>query len=209
MQQTAISSHHLAVLIGCEYSAVEREAFRAMGHDAWSCDLRESEVPGQHIQGDVLQALASRQWDLVILHPPCTHTAVSGARWFAAKRRDGRQQRALAFIMRCVRLAEAHAHCWAVEQPVSVLSTHWRKPDQTIQPWQFGHGETKRTCLWLRNLPKLRPTRIVAGRDARVHRMAPGPNRERERSRAYVGIAEAMAAQWAGIAIGNTDELRR
>lgn len=181
------------VLVACEYSAVVRDAFRARGFDAWSCDLLPCERdPEWHIQGDALDVMLEG-WDLMIAHPPCTDLAVSGARHFPAKIADGRQGRALDFVRR---LLDAPVRHIALENPVSVISSKIRKPDQIIQPWQFGHGETKATCLWLKNLPKLTPTNIVEGREARVHRMPPGPNRWKERSRTFEGIAEAMARQW-------------
>jgi len=183
------------VLVACEYSATVRDAFRALGHDAWSCDLLPTEGdPHWHIQDDVFGYLGD-DWDLLIDHPPCTDLAVSGARHFAVKVADGRQARALEFVRHLLHAPIKHI---ALENPVSIISSRIRKPDQIIQPWQFGHGETKATCLWLKNLPKLRPTNIVDGREPRVHRMAPGPNRWKERSRTYSGIAAAMADQWAG-----------
>ena len=182
----------MRVLIACEFSGVVRDAFRAMGHDAVSCDLLPSERPGPHIQGDVLPLLG-QGWDMLIAFPPCTHLCSSGARWWPAKRVDGRQAAALAFARA---LMDAPIPRVAIENPVGLLSTAVRRPDQIIQPWQFGHGETKATCLWLRGLPLLVPTCIVAGREPRIHRMAPGPDRARERSRTYPGIAAAMAAQW-------------
>lgn len=184
----------MRVLVACEFSGVVRDAFAALGHDAVSCDLLPSERPGPHIQGDVCDVLGDG-WDLMVAHPPCTHLAVSGARWFAAKRAE--QEDALAFVRL---LMDAPVPRICIENPVSIISSRIRKPDQTIQPWQFGHGETKATCLWLKGLPKLVPTDIVAGRSARVHRMPPGPNRWRERSRTFPGIAAAMAAQWGGLA---------
>ena len=182
----------MKVLISCEYSGTVRDAFNALGHDAMSCDLLPSETNGPHYQGDVMDVI-DYPWDLMIAHPPCTHLSVSGARHFEAKKLDGRQQSAVSFFMM---LAKADVPMIAIENPVCIMSTVWRKPDQTIQPWQFGHGETKATCLWLKNLPKLRGSNIVAGRDARVHRMPPGPDRAKERSRTYQGIADAMARQW-------------
>lgn len=183
----------MRVLVACEYSGRVRDAFRARGHDAWSCDLLPCEAdPAFHIQGDVLPLLA-QGWDLMIAHPPCTHLAVSGARHFAAKRADGRQQEALDFVGR---LLNAPIERIALENPVSIISSHFRKPEQIIQPWMFGHGETKATCLWLKNLPPLKPTNIVDGREARVHKMAPSPDRWKERSRTYLGVAAAMAEQW-------------
>ena len=155
-----------------------------------SCDLLPSETPGPHHQGDVRDVLA-HGWDLMIAHPPCTHLAVSGARWFKDKREE--QAEALDFVRL---LLDAPIPRIALENPVSIISSKIRKPDQIIQPWQFGHGETKATCLWLKGLPSLQPTDIVEGRTARVHRMPPGPDRWKERSRTYGGVAEAMAAQW-------------
>lgn len=178
------------LLVACEYSGTVRDAFAAVGWDAWSCDVLPSERPGQHMQCDVRQAL-DMGWDMLIAHPPCTHLAVSGARWFKDKRTE--QAEALVFVQT---LLDAPVERIALENPVSVISSRIRKPTQVVQPWQYGHGETKATCLWLKNLPKLTPTNVVDGREARVHRMAPGPNRWRERSRTFQGIADAMAAQW-------------
>ena len=199
----------MRVLVACEYSATVRDAFRARGHDAWSCDLLPSEGDSRrHLQIDVFRAIYQqgrfgptgkawdRGWDLMIAHPPCTDLAVSGARHFAEKRADGRQQRALDFVQR---LLNAPIERIALENPVSVISTAIRKPDQIIQPWQFGHGETKATCLWLKNLSKLVPTNIVEGRSDRIHKMPPGPDRWKERSRTYQGIANAMADQWGSL----------
>jgi site-specific DNA-cytosine methylase len=183
----------LRILVGCEYSGVVREAFRARGHDAWSCDLLEAEDGSSfHLQCDVLDVL-DQGWDLAIFHPPCTHLSVSGARYFADKIADGRQQRALGFVRA---LLVAPVPRIALENPVSVISTRIRPPDQVIQPWMFGHGETKATCLWLKKLPPLRPTGIVAGRHQRIHLMPPSPDRWKLRSRTYDGIAAAMAEQW-------------
>ena len=185
----------MRVLVACEYSAVVRDAFRARGFDAWSCDLLPTEGdPRWHLQGDVIEhGLWCDDWDLMIAHPPCTDLAVSGARHFAAKVADGRQARALDFV-KC--LLDAPIKHIALENPVSVISSRIRKPDCTFQPWEHGHGEVKRTCLWLKNLPPLRPSNIVAGRAERVHRMAPGPDRWKERSRTLPGVAAAMAEQW-------------
>lgn len=183
----------MKVLVACEYSGRVRDAFRSAGHDAWSCDLLESERDtGNHIIGNVLDHL-NCGWDLMIAHPPCTHLAVSGARHFEAKRADGRQQEAIEFFLA---LARAPIPRIAIENPVCIMSSVWRKPDQTIQPWMFGHGETKATCLWLKGLPHLVPTNIVSGRVPRVHYMPPSPDRWKERSRTYEGIAQAMAEQW-------------
>lgn len=166
----------MKVLIACEFSGAVRDAFRACGHYAVSCDLMPAEAGGPHYQGDVRDLIENwRGWDLLIAHPPCTHLAVSGARWFKDKAEE--QAQALDFVR-------------------FLISSRIRRPDQSIQPWQFGHGEVKRTCLWLKNLPKLRPTNIVSGREARVHRMPPGPDRWKERSKTLPGIAQAMAHQW-------------
>ena len=186
----------MRVLVACEYSGRVREAFRKLGHDAWSCDLLPSEDESTfHVIGDCLEML-DYNWDLLIAHPPCTHLAVSGARHFARKRESGEQQAALSFVARLLDCSIARI---ALENPVSVISSAIRKPDQIIQPWQFGHGETKKTCLWLKGLPKLKPTNIVEGREARVHRMPPSPDRWKERSRTYQGIADAMAEQCGGV----------
>lgn len=185
----------MRVLVACEYSGAVRDAFMERGHFAMSCDLLPSEKPGNHYCGDVFDVL-DQDWDLVIMHPPCTHLAVSGARHFAEKRADGRQQAALDFVGR---LMQCKAPMWALENPVSIISSQFRKPDQIIQPWQFGHGETKATCLWLKGLPKLVPTDVVDGREARVHRMPPSADRWKERSRTFAGIAAAMADQWGAL----------
>lgn len=187
------------VLVACEFSGTVRDAFARLGHDAWSCDILPTDEPGQHIEGDALDVLGDG-WDLMVAHPPCTHLAVSGARWFPQKRADGRQQAALAFVRA---LLDAPIPRIALENPVSVISSHIRKPDQTIQPWQFGHGEVKRTCLWLKNLPALRPTNVVAGREARVHRLPPTEDRWKLRSVTYRGIADAMAEQWGWLPVTN------
>lgn len=181
------------LLVACEFSGTVREAFAAKGWDAWSCDIIPSEIRGNHIQADVL-AVIDDGWDMMIAHPPCTHLAVSGARWFNGKRQE--QKDALDFV-RC--LMDAPIDKIAIENPVSIISSQIRKPDQIIQPWQYGHGETKATCLWLKNLPKITPTDIVEGRANRVHRMSPGPDRAKERARTYSGIAAAMADQWSSI----------
>lgn len=180
-----------SVLVACEYSGRVRDAFAAHGWDAWSCDLLQTDLPGNHHLGPVEEIL-HRGWDLMIAHPPCTHLAVSGARWFKDKQQE--QQEALSFVRLLLDAPIPHI---ALENPVSIISSRIRKPSQIIQPWQFGHGETKATCLWLKNLPLLTPTNIVEGREAKVHRMSPGPDRWKERSRTYTGIATAMAAQWA------------
>ena len=188
----------MRILVACEESQAVTMAARALGHEAYSCDLLPSSGghPEWHIQGDVL-SLLENSWDMVIAFPPCTHLSISGARWFAEKRADGRQQAAIAFFMR---LAECRCGRVAIENPIGIMSTIWRKPDQIIQPWQFGHGETKATCLWLRGLPLLMPTDIVDGRETRVHRMPPSPERGKLRSKTYAGVATAMAEQWLGVA---------
>lgn len=178
------------LLVACEFSGTVRDAFAARGWDAWSCDLLPSEKPGQHYQCDVRDVLGLG-WDMMIAHPPCTRLAVSGARWFAKYQTE--QEQALEFVR--LLLAAPIDHI-GLENPISVISSRIRRPDQVIQPWQFGHGETKATCLWLKNLPRLAPTNIVSGREARVHKMPPGPNRWKERSRTFPGVAQAMAEQW-------------
>lgn len=198
----------MRVLIACEYSGRVREAFRAKGHDAWSCDLLPSEDKSRyHMQRDAIGTILSRAWDLVISHPPCTHLCNSGSRWWKEKRRDGRQEEAIAFF-RAIANAPFNHHLshqwappakWCIENPIGIMSTHYRKPDQIIQPWQFGHGETKATCLWLSGLPKLTPTNIVEGREPKCHWMPPSKDRWKERSRTYQGIADAMAEQWGNL----------
>jgi len=187
----------MRVLIGCERSGITRELFRLAGHEAYSCDLEESEVKSiYHYQGDVLEYIknfhdSDLDIDLLIAFPPCTHLCVSGARWFKDKKEE--QADALSFVRE---LMNAHIPKICIENPVSIISTQIRKPDQIIQPYQFGHGETKKTCLWLKNLPPLEHTWVVENPTNRVHTMSPGKNRSYERSRSYVGIAYAMAAQW-------------
>lgn len=206
----------MKVLIACEFSGIVRAAFRARGHDAWSCDLLDAEDESPfHIVHDALGAIRRNSWDLLIAHPPCTHLAVSGARWF--KDKQGEQQAALTFVRA---LMDATVARIAVENPISIISSRIRKPDQIIQPWQFGHKELKATCLWLKNLPKLTPTDVLnppkrtdfdpAGwadelyqeeyrKWARVHQMPPGPDRWKARSRTLRGIADAMADQWGNL----------
>jgi site-specific DNA-cytosine methylase len=189
----------MKVLVACEYSGRVREAFRKMGHEVWSVDLLPSEDNSPyHWIGDCMDTINTGNWDLMIAHPPCTHLAVSGARHFAAKQASGVQQESLEFVRQ---LLGSKIPMIALENPVSIISSRIRKPDQIIQPWQFGHGETKATCLWLKGLPLLAPTNIVEGREAKVHRMTPGPNRWKERSRTYQGIADAMAAQWGSFTV--------
>lgn len=187
------------VLVACEFSGIVRDAFRKRGHDAISVDLIPSERPGFHRKADIqdtLRAMADMDQlpDLMIAFPPCTHLAVSGARWFAEKQEE--QAEALEFVRF---LLDAPIPMIALENPISVISTRIRKPDQIIQPWMFGHGETKATCLWLKDLPKLEPTEIVNGRQPRVHHASPGPERWKERSRTLPGIAAAMAEQWGAV----------
>lgn len=180
------------VLVACEYSGVVRRAFRELGHNAYSCDLLPADDGSEyHYQCDVLELLGETSWDLMIAHPPCTHLAVSGARWFKDKVEE--QKEALDFVQM---LLDAPIPRIALENPVSIISTKIRKPDQIVQPWMFGHGETKATCLWLKGLPKLIPTNIVEGREARIHKLGPSPDRWKIRSTTYTGIAQAMANQW-------------
>lgn len=192
----------MKVLVACEFSGVVRDAFARRGHDAWSCDLLPSETPGQHYQGSILEMLYGGRWDMMLAYPPCTDLCVSGARWF--KNKVWEQQQAILFVENLWR-APIERIC--IENPVGVLSTKSRlgKPTQIIQPWMFGHGETKATCLWLKGLPPLEPTKIVEGREARIHKMAPSKNRGKERSRTLLGIAEAKAEQW-GAAAGEKGE---
>jgi site-specific DNA-cytosine methylase len=184
----------MRVLVACEFSGTVRDAFTLRGHDATSCDLMASHTAGKHHRGDVRDIL-DQGWDLMIAHPPCTHLAISGSRWFADKITE--QADALVFVRE---LLAAPIPRIALENPASVISSRIRKPDQIIQPWEFGHGETKTTCLWLKNLPPLQATRIVTGREARIHRLPPSSTRWMERSKTFPGIAAAMADQW-----GSTD----
>lgn len=195
----------MKVLVACEFSGIVRDAFTAAGHDATSCDFQRSETPGVHVLGDVLKIL-DFGWDLIIAHPPCTYLASSGARWWPNRIEE--QHDALTFVYQ---ITQADCPRIAIENPVGRLSAEFRKPDQIIQPWQFGHPEWKTTCLWLKGLPKLEPTAVVApdatvgggkkpGRiSSRLHRMGPSAKRQRERSRTYTGIAAAMALQWGGV----------
>jgi site-specific DNA-cytosine methylase len=185
------------VLVACEFSGVVRRAFRSLGHDAYSCDLLPAEDNDpHHIEGNVLAELGRSwaHWDMMIAHPPCTHLAVSGARWFKEKRQE--QELALDFVRY---LLDAPIPRIALENPISVISSRIRKPDQILQPWQYGHGEVKATCLWLKNLPKLAPTNVVEGRHPACWLASPGPDRWKLRSRTYQGIADAMAQQWGAI----------
>lgn len=189
------------MLVACEFSGRVRDAFLARGHDALSCDLLPTETPGPHYQGSVVDLLKD-PWDLMIAHPPCTYLAISGARWFA--KREAEQAQALDFVRL---LMDAPIAKIAIENPVSVISSKIRKPSQIIQPWQFGHGETKKTCLWLKGLPMLTPTDVVSGREPKIHYAPPGPDRWKIRSRTYLGIARAMAEQWGTSSIaGQTDD---
>ena len=180
----------MKVLVACEYYGTVRDAFIAAGHDAMSCDLLPSDAPGPHCLGDVRNVLGDG-WDLMIAHPPCTHLAVSGARWFHLKQAE--QAEALDFVRF---LLAAPVPRIALENPVSIISSRIRKPDQIIQPWQFGHGETKATCLWLKDLPLLTPTDVVDGREQRIWKLPQSPDRWKIRSATYAGIARAMAQQW-------------
>jgi site-specific DNA-cytosine methylase len=180
----------MKILIACEYSGTVRNAFKAKGHDVMSCDLLDTDVPGNHYKGNVFD-IVNDGWDLMIAHPPCTHLAVSGARWFKEKKEE--QIEALNFVRM---LLDAPIQKIALENPISIISSKIRKPDQIIQPWMFGHGETKATCLWLKNLPKLTPTDIVEGREQRIHKLPPTPDRWKIRSKTFEGIAKAMAEQW-------------
>lgn len=190
----------MKVLVACEYSGTVRDAFLARGHDAMSCDLLPTESPGPHYQGDVMDIL-NDGWDLMIAHPPCTHLAVSGAAWFAEKRADGRQQTGIDFFMKMIN-ADIPKIC--VENPVCIMSSMYRKPDQIIQPYMFGHPESKKTCLWLKNLPLLTPTNDVKSQwellpknqRERLHYLPPSVDRWKLRSKTFPGIAEAMAIQW-------------
>ena len=188
----------MRVLVACEFSGVVREAFRKLGHDAWSCDLLPCDLgPAYHFRGDIFQYV-DRNWDLMIAHPPCTAVCVSGNRWYAGSKA---RYDSIEFIDRLWSAAvKANIKRIALENPIGVLSTQsfLGKPTQIIQPWQFGHGETKATCLWLRNLPALKPTKIVAGRLQRTWLESPGPDRWKRRSITYTGIAKAMAKQWGG-----------
>jgi site-specific DNA-cytosine methylase len=181
-------------LIACEFSGIVRKEFEDLGHNACSCDLIDTEIPGWHYKGDIRDLLCLGIWDILIAFPPCTDLAVSGARWFKEKQQG--QIEALEFVRL---LMNAPIPRKAIENPIGVISTRIRRPDQIIQPWQFGHGETKATCLWLENLPLLTPTNIVSGRKSRVWREPPNPNRWKNRSRTYTGIAQAMATQWSNL----------
>ena len=186
----------MRVLVACEESQAVTKELRRLGHEAYSCDIEPCSGghPEWHLQQDVTQLLKIK-WDMVIAFPPCTDLAVSGARYFEQKRKDGRQQKSIEFFMM---FANCGCPKTAIENPIGIMSGIYRKPDQIIQPWQFGHGETKRTCLWLKGLPKLKPVDIVPGREQRIWKMPPGKDRAKTRSKTYPGIAKAMAEQWAG-----------
>lgn len=186
----------MKILVACEESQAVTIELRRLGHEAYSCDIEPCSGGHSewHLQQDVIPLL-SEPWDMIIAFPPCTDLCVSGARWFAEKRADGRQDASIAFFMRFVNCSCPRV---AIENPVGIMSSRYRKPDQIIQPWQFGHGESKATCLWLKGLPPLKPTEIVGGRNARIHRMPPGPDRAKMRSKTYSGIAKAMANAWGG-----------
>lgn len=184
----------MRVLVACEESQTVTIELRKLGHEAYSCDIQPCSGghPEWHLQVDALELLKMK-WDMILAFPPCTDLAVSGARYFAQKVADGRQQAAVDFFMM---FAEADCPKIAIENPIGIMSSRWRKPDQIIQPWQFGHGETKATCLWLKGLPLLTPTEIVEGREHRMWRMPPSSDRAKLRSKTYPGIARAMAVQW-------------
>ena len=186
----------MKILVACEESQAVTIELRRLGHEAYSCDIEPCSGghPEWHLQVDALELLKMK-WDMILAFPPCTHLAVSGARYFEQKRKDGRQQAAIDFFMR---FANADCPKIAIENPVGIMSTVWKKPDQIIQPWQFGHGETKRTCLWLKGLPPLVPTNIVDGREQRIWKMPPSEDRAKNRAKTFPGIARAMAEQWAG-----------
>lgn len=184
----------MKVLVACEESQAVTIELRRLGHEAYSCDIEPCSggYPEWHLQQDVLPLLKEK-WDMIIAFPPCTHLAVSGARHFEEKRKDGRQQQGIDFFMK---FTDLDCKRVAIENPIGIMSSIYRKPDQVIQPWQFGHGETKATCLWLKGLPCLTSTNIVDGREPRIWKMAPGENRQKERSKTFPGIAKAMAEQW-------------
>ena len=186
----------MKILVACEESQAVTIELRRIGHEAYSCDIEPCSGghPEWHLQVDALELLKMK-WDMILAFPPCTHLAVSGARYFEQKRKDGRQQAAIDFFMR---FANADCPKIAIENPVGIMSSVWRKPDQIIQPWQFGHGETKKTCLWLKGLPPLIPTEIVEGREQRIWKMPPSEDRAKNRAKTFPGIARAMAEQWAG-----------
>ena len=186
------------ILIACEESQAVCIEFRKLGFEAYSCDIIDCSGghPEWHIKGDALEAMKSQKWDCVIAFPPCTDLAVSGARWFKEKREQGIQQKSIAFFME---FATYPCEYKAIENPIGIMSSEFRKPDQIIQPWMFGHGETKATCLWLCGLPKLTPTDIVEGREQRIWRLPPTEDRAKLRSKTFSGVAKAMAEQWSKV----------
>jgi len=189
----------MRVLVACEFSGIVRDEFSRRGHDAWSCDLLDSEKTGRHIKGDAIAAARSGSWDMLIFHAPCTRLCNSGVRWLA-ERDLWKQMEEAALFFRTLLETDVPHICG--ENPIPhryAVALIGRKYDQIIQPWQFGHGETKATCLWLKNLPPLMPTDVVDGRRDRVHMEPPGPERWKNRSRTYPGIARAMAEQWGTI----------
>ena len=183
------------ILVACEYSGIVREAFSKRGHRAISCDIIPTEKKGNHYEGMLEDLMVNnfKNYDMVIAFPPCTHLCVSGARWWPEKKADGRQKEAIDFFMM---IANSGCKKIAIENPVGIMSTVYKKPTQIINPWQFGHGEQKKTCLWLKGLPKLEPTNIVKGREQRIWKMPPSKDRSKLRSKTYQGIADAMAEQW-------------
>jgi hypothetical protein len=200
----------MKILIACEESQAVCKEFRKIGHEAYSCDILPCSggYPEWHIQGDVLEQL-DKGWNMMIAFPPCTHLASSGARWFKEKQEDGRQQDAIGFFMK---LVNASIDKIAIENPIGIMSTAFRKPDQIIQPWMFGHGETKATCIWLKGLPLLKSTNIVEGRENKIWRMPPSPDRGKLRSKTYPGIAKALAVQYSafsesGLSLNNWRKL--
>ena len=197
----------MRVLIACESSGTVREAYRAKGHDAWSCDLQPADDGSQyHYEGDAIAVINTGGWDLIICHPPCTHLAVSGAAHFEAKRKDGRQQEGIDLFMAFVNACTDSGASWAIENPIGIMSMRYRQPDQIIQTWMFGHTEQKATCLWLSKLPPLHPTndvydemmKLPDNERQRIHYLPPGPDRWKIRSKTFDGIAQAMADQWVG-----------
>lgn len=199
----------MRVLVACEESQTVCKAFRELGHEAYSCDIQDCSGghPEWHIKGDVLDIINGYgrrdyntrellKWDMMIAFPPCNDLAVSGARWFSEKIKDGRQRKSIDFFQT---LAYSNIPKKCIENPIGIMSNIYRKPDQIIQPWQFGHGETKATCLWLTGLPKLKPTNIVEGREQRIWKLPPSKDRAKLRSKTYPGIAKAMAEQWSNL----------
>lgn len=205
----------MKVLVACEYSGTVRDAFIKLGHEAVSCDLLPTESEGAHYQGDLFDVI-DYPWDLVIAHPPCTDLAVSGAAWFKSKRMNGSQYASASFFMSIYRRT-IHVPMVAIENPVCIMSSLWRKPDQTIQPWMFGHPESKATCLWLKGLPLLQETNNVKNifdtlpknQQQRLHYLPPSEDRWKERSKTFSGIADAMAAQWGAMSVEKITNMER